>query len=145
MQYSFHTQRISGGIGADGRYWEALEEGNFELPRCADCKRWVWPAHFRCGQCGCWQLLWQPVEPVGTVYAWTRCWYTFDRTIERVPEVPYVVVLAEIPAADGARVIGVLRGAEELLRIGAPVRGHIDAPSAKTKEYATIRWELAEK
>jgi len=145
VQYSFHTHRITGGIGADDRYWEALEEGIFELPRCADCKRWMWPAHFRCGQCGCWQVLWEPVDPVGTVYAWTRCWYTFDRTTERAPEVPYVVVLAEIPAADGARVIGVLRGPEEQLRIGAPVRGHIDAPSAKTKGYAAIRWELAGK
>ena len=143
MQYSFRTQRVTGGIGADDRYWEALEEGVFELPRCADCKRWMWPAHYRCGQCGCWQLLWEPVDPVGTVYAWTRCWYTFDRTIERAPDVPYVVVLAEIPAAGDARVTGVLCGSEDRLRIGAPVRGQIDAPSAKTKGYATIRWELA--
>jgi uncharacterized OB-fold protein len=143
VQYSFRTQRVTGGIGADDRYWEALEEGVFELPRCADCKRWMWPAHYRCGQCGSWQLLWEPVDPVGTVYAWTRCWYTFDRTTERAPDVPYVVVLAEIPAAGDARVTGVLRGAEDRLRIGAPVRGHIAAPSAKTKGYATIRWELA--
>jgi uncharacterized OB-fold protein len=143
VQYSFRTQRVTGGIGADDRYWEALEEGVFELPRCADCKRWMWPAHYRCGQCGCWQLLWEPVDPVGTVYAWTRCWYTFDRTIERAPDVPYVVVLAEIPAAGDARVTGVLCGSEDRLRIGAPVRGQIDAPSAKTKGYATIRWELA--
>lgn len=142
MQYSFRTHRVAGGIGADDRYWEALEEGAFELPRCADCKRWMWPAHYRCGRCGCWQLLWEPVDPVGTVYAWTRCWYTFDRTAERAPDVPYVVVLAEIPAAGNARVTGVLRGAEERLRIGVPVRGRIDAPSAKTKGYATIRWEL---
>ncbi|BDB44087.1 MULTISPECIES: Zn-ribbon domain-containing OB-fold protein [Mycobacterium] len=142
MQYSFRTHRISGGIGADDRYWEALEEGVFELPRCADCGRWVWPAHFRCGQCGGWELDWEPVDPVGAVYAWTRCWYTFDRTTERSPDLPYVVVLAEIPAAGGARVTGVLDGAEEHLRIGSPVRGKIDAPSAKAKGYATIRWEL---
>jgi uncharacterized protein len=143
MQYSFYTHQIAGGIGADERYWEALEEGTFELPRCADCKRWMWPAHFRCGQCGCWEQLWEPVDPVGSVYAWTRCWYTFDRTVERAADVPYVVVLAEVPAADGARVAGVLRGPDDQLRIGAPVRGQIDAPSAKTKGYATIRWELA--
>ncbi|WP_293040565.1 hypothetical protein [Mycobacterium sp.] len=41
MQYSFRNQWITGGIGADDRYWEALEEGVFELPRCADCKRWM--------------------------------------------------------------------------------------------------------
>jgi uncharacterized protein len=143
VPYGFRTNRIAGGIGADDRYWEALEESVFELPRCANCKRWMWPAHFRCGQCGCWELLWEPVDPIGTVYAWTRCWYTFDRTTERAPDVPYVVVLAEIPSAGDARVIGALRGAEQRLRIGAPVRGHIDPPSAKTKGYAAIRWELA--
>jgi uncharacterized protein len=143
VPYGFRTNRIAGGIGADDRYWEALEESVFELPRCANCKRWMWPAHFRCGQCGCWELLWEPVDPIGTVYAWTRCWYTFDRTTERAPDVPYVVVLAEIPSAGDARVIGALRGAEQRLRVGAPVRGHIDAPSAKTKGYAAIRWELA--
>lgn len=90
-------------------------------------------------------MLWEPVDPVGTVYAWTRCWYAFDRTTERASDVPYVVVLAEIPAADGARVVGVLRGPEKQLGIGAPVRGQIDAPSAKTQGYAVIRWELAGK
>jgi acetyl-CoA acetyltransferase len=37
------------------------------------------------------------VEPHGTVYAWSRTWYAFDRVIERKAQVPYVVVLAEIP------------------------------------------------
>jgi hypothetical protein len=41
VQYSFHKRRIAGGIGADDRYWEALEEGAFELPRCAAGKRWM--------------------------------------------------------------------------------------------------------
>jgi len=142
VQYSVLDQRIAGGIAADDRYWEALEEGIFELPRCAECKRWMWPAHFRCGQCGSWQLLWENVVPVGIVYAWTRCWYTFDRTVERAPDLPYVVVLAEIPSVDGARVLGILRGAEERLRIRAPVRGHIDAPywSAGFQGIANRLW-----
>ena len=43
MAYSFLEHRIPGGIGADDRFWASLEDGEFRLPRCADCKRWMWP------------------------------------------------------------------------------------------------------
>jgi uncharacterized OB-fold protein len=133
---------IRGGIGADERYWEALEEGRFVLPRCSGCQRWMWPAHFRCGVCGSWDVDWQDVEPVGSVYSFTRTWYSFDRVRERADQVPYVVVLAEIPAAGNSRVLGVLKGDETGLASGAAVHGEIDPPSLLTKGYATIRWVL---
>jgi uncharacterized OB-fold protein len=143
VEYGFRSHRITGGIGADERYWESLEEGHVRLPRCAGCKRWMWPAHFRCGDCGSWDQLWEEVEPTGTVYTWTRSWYVFDRTKERAEDVPYVVVVAELPGAGGARVIGVLDGPDDGVRVGAPVRGHIDRPSARSKGYPALRWSLA--
>jgi hypothetical protein len=103
----------------------------------------MWPAHYRCGHCGSWEQSWQAVDPVGSVFSWTRCWYAFDRTAERAADLPYVVVVAEIPAAGGARVVGTLAGPGEGVRIGAPVRGHIDPPSARSKGYAAVRWSLA--
>lgn len=140
--YSFERNRIIGGIGADDDYWRALEDGEFKLPRCASCGRWMWPAHFRCGRCGAWELNWVSVEPKGEVYSWTRSWYAFDRVRERAADVPYVTVLAAIPHAGGARVLGVLKGVEEGLRVGASVRGSIDPPSEKSKGYASIRWSI---
>jgi uncharacterized OB-fold protein len=142
MDYSFYTNRIPGGIAADDRYWESLEEGTFRLSRCAGCREWMWPAHWRCGECGSWEVTWEDVEPVGSVYSWTRTWYAFDRIAERADDVPYVVVLVELPHAGGARILGVLKGDDTALRIGAPVTGSIDPPSSKTKGYATIRWSL---
>jgi len=142
MTYQFLENRISGGIGADDRYWESLEEGHFRLPRCAECLRWMWPAHWRCPECGCWEQEWVDVEPVGTVFAWTRTWYSFDRVRERADQVPYVVVVAEIPAAGEARVLGMLGGSEEGLEIGTPVHGIIAPPSPVSKGYATIQWVL---
>lgn len=133
---------ILGGVAADAGYWAALDAGEFRLPRCPDCGTWRWPAHFRCGECGGWEQEWVPVEPVGTVYSWTRSRYAFDRTQERAEDVPYVVVLAEIPAAGGARVLGALAGAEDDLRVGAPVTGTIDPPSPKSKGYPAIRWTV---
>ena len=133
---------ILGGVAADQGYWEALEAGEFRMPRCPDCRTWRWPAHYRCGHCGGWEQEWIEVEPVGRVYSWTRSHYAFDRTQERSEDVPYVVVLAEIPAAGGARVLGVLAGSEDGLAVGAPVTGRIDPPSAKSKGYPAIRWAL---
>jgi uncharacterized OB-fold protein len=142
VEYSFKQHRITGGIGADDGFWEALEEGEFRLSRCADCKTWRWPAHFRCASCGSWDQEWAPVEPEGTVFTWTKTWLPFDRTPERAEDVPYVVIVAEIPEAGGARVIGALKGSEDGLRVGAKVRGTIDPPSEKSKHYAAVRWSL---
>jgi uncharacterized OB-fold protein len=140
--YGFEAHRINGGINADDGYWEGLQEGEFRLPRCPVCGTWRWPAHFRCGSCGGWDQEWVPVEPRGVVYSWTRTWYAFDRTQHRAEDVPYVVVLAQIPHAGGARVLGVLRGPETELRIGATVTGSIDPPSEKSLGYPAIRWTL---
>jgi len=140
---SVQHQTIVGGIGADGPYWDYLSKGQFRLPRCATCKTWMWPAHFRCGNCGSWDQEWVEREQRGVVYAWTRTWYAFDRTKEREGDIPYVVVLAEIPDSGGARVMGVLQGDESGLKVGAPVTGSILPPSEKSKWYPSIVWSVA--
>lgn len=142
MRFDLDKVRIVGGIGADDEYWRALGRNEFRLPRCRGCQGWTWPAHFRCGHCGSWDFEWVTVEPVGQVFTWTRSWYAFDRVSERAQDVPYVTIVAELPEADGARVIGVLTGDEAGLAIGTRVRGVIRPPSAKTKHYPAIEWEL---
>lgn len=142
MQYSFEKHKITGAIEADDEYWRALEDGQFKLPRCAACKGWTWPAHFRCGKCGSWDFEWVALVPKGVVFTWTRTQYAFDRVLERKEDVPYVTVVAEIPEAGNVRVMGVLKGDETGLRIGAKVKGSIEPPSPKTKNYPSIRWEV---
>jgi len=142
MGYSFENHRIVGGIGADDPFWRSLEDGEFRLQRCDGCGAWTCPAHWRCGRCGSWDFQWVALEPVGKIFSWTRSWYAFERVAERAVDVPYVTVLAEIPQADGARILGVLDGGDQDLRIGAPVRGIITPPSAKSKHYASIRWRI---
>ena len=142
MKFSFEQHRIIGGNGADDEYWRGLERGVFQLQRCAGCRRWMWPAHLRCGRCGSWEFDWVPLEPRGTIFSWTRTFYSFDRVTERRDDLPYVTAVVEVPAADGARVIGVLRGDESGLKVGVPVRGAIDPPCEKTKWYPSIRWQI---
>jgi uncharacterized OB-fold protein len=140
--YSFERHKISGAIEADDQFWRSLEEGEFRLPRCVSCKQWTWPAHFRCGRCGSWDFEWVVLEPEGTIFTWTRTHYAFDRVLERKSQLPYVTVVAELPKAGGARVMGVLKEDRSDLHTGMPVRGTIDPPSSASKWYPAIRWEV---
>lgn len=142
MSYSFEQHKIVGAIEADDEFWRNLEDGVLALPRCAQCHGWTWPAHHRCGRCGSWAFEWTPVKPEGRVFTYTRTRYAFDRVLERKDDVPYVTLVVELPEADGARVMGVLKGDESGLAIGARVRGTIDPPSAKSKFYPALRWEI---
>jgi uncharacterized OB-fold protein len=148
MEYSFTKNKLVGFIDSGDEFWEGLEEGVFRLCRCAGCKRWMWDANlggpsFRCGECGDWDQEWVEIEPKGTIYAWIRTSQPFDGVLERKDDIPYVTIEAEIGGPGGPRVMGVLKGSEEGLRVGAPVYGTIDPPSHKTKGYAAVRWSLA--
>ena len=71
------------------------------------------------------------------MYSWTRTWQPF--TSELSGDSPFVVVLAELP---GGRTpaVGVLRDGDCAdVRIGAPVRGEIDAPS-EPGGWPVLRW-----
>ena len=149
VDYSFRKNRLVGFYDAGDEFWEGLEDGVFRLSRCAGCDRWNWEAFngsptFRCGECGSWDLNWVEVDPEGVVYAWIRTNQPFDGVLERKDEIPYVSVETEIGGPGGPRVMGVLKGSADGLRVGAKVRGSIDPPSPKTKGYASVRWELAE-
>lgn len=136
------TSRIRGGIGADEGYWAALERGEFAISRCSGCNRWMWPAHWRCGHCGSWDIAWEAIEPVGRIYTWTRNHAVSDVVRERRVDVPFVTLLVELPQADGARVAGVLLGDESGLRIGAPVKGIILPADERSKGYVTMAWQI---
>lgn len=134
--------RIRGGIGADGPFWAALEHEEFRVPRCSKCKSWMWPAHFRCGHCGSWTIDWVEIEPIGTLYTWTRNHAVSDVIKERREMLPYVTILVELTHAGGIRIPGVLAGSDAGLHIGAPLRGRIRPADELSKNYVTMIWGL---
>lgn len=107
--------------GADAPYWSALASGQLQLPKCTQCGRWHWPAVFRCGECGGWEHQWHQVPMRGVVFSYARNWHPFAGT-EGIG-VPYVSVVVELPQAGGRRVLGLFKGDERGLRIGAKLRG----------------------
>lgn len=126
--------------GTDIPHWEGLRDGKLMLQRCARCARWIWSPAPICPACHSFQMVWEEVEPAGTIFSWTRTWQPF------VPEsrghLPYVVVLVELPAAGRRRVLGVLAHADQRTpTIGAPVRGHIEQPPDPA-HWPLLRWHL---
>lgn len=133
------VQMVTGQLGAEGPYWEGLGEGRLVLPRCRGCRRWHWPAVWRCGRCGCWDQEWieQPLE--GVVFTWTRTHHRFGGTEGLA--VPYVTVLVKL-GGSGIRLMGVLEGDEAELRIGAAVTGRIDRTRYGDATVPSIRWSF---
>lgn len=128
--------------GLDAPHWDGLRAGRLLLQRCTDCRTWVWSPRPICPGCHCFDMGWEAVEPRGTIYSWTRTWQPFAR--ESTGHLPYVVVLVELPAADGRRVMGVLAQSDGVIpKIGAAVHGAIEQPPDDA-HWPLVRWHLSE-
>lgn len=126
--------------GLDRPHWEGLRNGEVRIQRCAPCGHWIWAPQPLCPRCHSFGLTWPAVEPTGTVHSWTRTWQAFSPELSG--HVPFVIVVAELAAAGGRRLLGVLcDGDVAAVHVGQPVRGVIDpAPSAEA--WPVLRWRL---
>jgi uncharacterized OB-fold protein len=128
--------------GIDAGYWDGLNDGKLRLPACATCGHWIWPAQPRCSKCLHTELDWRDVDADGVVHSWTRTWYPF--VPERADDLPYTVLLVELPHAGSVRVLGVYAGAaEDPVRIGDRVRGIVEGPSPRTFGLPSLTWASA--
>lgn len=126
--------------GLDTAHWEGLRAGSLLLQRCRNCATWIWSPRPICPACHSFDTGFEAVKPVGTIYSWTRTWQAF--TPEATGHLPYLVVLVELPGADGRRILGVLDPADGLTPdIGATVRGTIEQPP-DDRYWPLVRWHL---
>jgi uncharacterized protein len=124
--------------GLDEPHWTALRTGRLKLQRCNHCHTWTWSPRPICPACHSFDMGWEDVEPAGTVYSWTRTWQPFAP--ESTGHLPYVVVLVELAAAGGSRVMGVLAHADgHTPRIGDRVVGVIEQPPDDL-HWPLVRW-----
>lgn len=132
--------------GAEAQYWQALLEGRLELPRCAECERWHWPAVWRCAECGSWKHDWVNLPMQGKIFTWTRCWHRFGG-LENF-DLPFVILVVELPAANGARLLGLLKSGSDVEaspRIGASVHGRVSQIEFHDETIPTIYWSMDER
>jgi uncharacterized protein len=96
--------------GLDAPFWSGLREERIVLQRCPDCDTFQWGPEYVCYSCGRADLNWAEVPRAagglyrGLAYSWERVWHPVDPSL--APVVPYVVVLVELPDANGVRLIG---------------------------------------
>jgi uncharacterized OB-fold protein len=127
--------------GVDIPFWEGLKNGELRMQKCPSCQSWWWSPVWRCAECGNWDLNWEVVPPRGKVFSWIRTFQPFAPEMAAIT--PYVTVLVELPDAGLRRLLGILVGPEEGLKIGSEVVGVIQQPSEKTSNMAVMRWRLA--
>lgn len=129
------------GLGNDGRYWQGLAEGRLVLPRCKGCAKWIWPAPYRCADCGGWEFDWQDVALEGEVYSWTRVHHPFAGAEDLGH--PYVTASIALPQVGGIRLFGILENEAEA-RIGLKVTGRVRLTKAFDRDIPALSWRAAQ-
>ncbi|GAA4711055.1 hypothetical protein GCM10023215_61460 [Pseudonocardia yuanmonensis] len=126
--------------GLDAPHWEGLRQGELRMQHCPGCDRWTWSPRPICPGCHSTELEWPAVEPIGTIFSWTRTWQPFSPEV--TGHLPYVVVVVELPGAGNRRILGDLLDADGAdVRIGATVKGEIE-PAPDPDGYPLLRWRL---
>lgn len=101
-------------------FWQGAAEHLLRVQWCVRCRRHQWPPRPACGSCGG-DIAWTEIEGRGELYSWTVVHLSPLPAYRE--HVPYVVALAELPGADGIRVLARLAGDGDVaLHIGA----HLD-------------------
>jgi uncharacterized OB-fold protein len=128
--------------GLDRPFHDGLAAHELVLQRCT-CGTWQWPPEVICHRCRGFDPGWARVEPAGVVYSWTRVWHPARE--ELATAVPYVVVVVELPAAGGIRLVGNLLlddAATAEIEVGAAVRGTFADQRAGDRRYTLLQWQL---
>ena len=85
--------------GLDAPFWEGLRSDKLLLQRCNDCNGWQWGPEWCCHRCHSFDLRYEETPAEGILYSHERVWHPVHPALAE--QGPYVVVLVELPQADG--------------------------------------------
>jgi uncharacterized OB-fold protein len=129
--------------GLDEPFWTGLRQEKLVLQRCEACETFQWGLEYVCYTCGRAEIRWAEVPKQahrgyeGVIYSWERVWHPADQTL--VAAVPYVVLLVELPDADGIRLVGNLIDPPD----GAiPIDAPVTAAFEHHKTHSLLLWQL---
>ncbi len=129
------------GDGLDAEYWAGTARGELIVQRCSACSRYQWGPEWICHRCRSFALEWAPVAPHGLIYSWERIWHPVHPAVAEA--CPYVVVLVELPHADGIRMVGnLLADPTAPVPIGAPVEAVFEHHADAAPQYSLVQWKL---
>ena len=102
-------------------FFAAAREGQLVVRVCGVCGELLHLPRAYCHRCGHWSEQWKPVGGGGRLVSWT----TVEHQVHPAFPVPYTVVLVELDDEPGARLVGCLPGAPELVA-GQPMEAFFE-------------------
>jgi len=127
--------------GLSAPYWAGLARNELWVQRCAHCGHWQWGPEYLCFRCHRFDVGWERVEPAGRIFSWERPWHAVNPALNG--HGPYLVVLVELPAAGGIRMVGNLLGDPmQQVRIGADVDGVFEHHGRQAGDYTLLQWKV---
>lgn len=124
----------------DAPFWLGLKENKLMIQRCASCKQWQWGPEWICHECLCFDLTFEEIEPLGTIYSHERIWHPAHPALNK--QGPYVVVLVELKEANNVRIIGNLLGdPHQELVIGQAVSAVFEHHPDEDPAYSLLQWQ----
>lgn len=78
-------------------FWDGAREGRLVMPRCRECRSWVWCPRPVCGECGSDNLEWTELSGRGKVFAFTVIREVVGRALRGfAPDIPYVTAWIDL-------------------------------------------------
>jgi uncharacterized OB-fold protein len=128
--------------GLDAPYWNGLREERLLLQRCDGCGHWQWGPEWLCHRCHSFDVSFEQTDPAGRIFSYERVWHPVHRAWAE--HGPYLVVLVELPHADGVRLVGNLLGDPlQTVHIGAPVSGAFEHHTNADPPFTLLQWRVS--
>jgi uncharacterized OB-fold protein len=116
-------------------FFEAARRGELALRACTRCGEFLHVPRAYCRACGSWEGEWRVVAGSGTLHSWTVA----DHQVHPAFPTPYTIVLVDVDAAPGVRLVGHLPGSPDL-HAGMPMRVRFES---LTDGVVVPQWEPA--
>ena len=127
--------------GLDEPFWTGLRDERLLLQRCRQCDGWQWGPEWLCHRCHGFELEWTETAPRGRIYSYERVWHPVHPALQ--DQGAYLVVLVELPAADGVRLVGNLLGdPHQTVTIGASVQGVFEHHADANPAFTLLQWRV---
>ncbi len=130
--------------GLDEPYWAGTREHRLVVQRCDDCGTHQWGPEWMCHACQSFEVAWAEVAGRGRIYSWQRPHHPVHPALR--DQGPYLVVLVELPDADGIRMVGNLLGDPlQEVTIGAEVEAVFEdhVPDGDGVDpYTLVQWRV---
>lgn len=126
-------------------FWTAAREEQLMIQRCQSCNAWQWGPEWCCHACRSFDIGWVEVPRRegryrGRIYSWERNHHPVHPALRG--RAPYIVVLVELPEADGVRMVGNLLGDPmQEVCIGAEVEAVFEHHEDAAPPYTLVQWQ----